>query len=243
MADVTPPVGLAAYAAAAISRADPIRTGVQAFYYEIRTAILPIVFIFNPELLLIGVTSVWHGLLIFVVALIAIFSFTSAAQGWLLTKLRWYEIILLLMITVSMFRPDFLMNRVFPEYTAYNQDFNEAIQYKEQRKLRLHVTRYTDYGERYKMFAFLIDPDTTVSVLDLTGLELEKNKNNNYDVVNLTYMGAAEKKGIEFYDEVTHMEISSIDRPKKEYIYIFGILLLSLVLYSQKRQLHFNKKN
>ena len=72
MADVTPPVGLAAYAAAAISRADPIRTGVQAFYYEIRTAILPIVFIFNPELLLIGVTSIWHGCLIFIVSLIAI---------------------------------------------------------------------------------------------------------------------------------------------------------------------------
>ena len=92
------------------------------------------------------------------------------------------------------------------------------------------------------MFAFLIDPGSTVSVLDLTGLELEKNATNNYDVVNLTYMGAAEKKGIEFYDEVTHMEISSIDRPKKEYIYIFGILLLSLVLYSQKKQLSFNKK-
>ena len=61
---------------------------------------------------------------------------------------------------------------------------------------------------------------------DLTGLELQKNESNNYDVVNLTYMGAAEKKGIEFYDEVTHMEISSIDRPQKEYIYIFGILLL-----------------
>ena len=71
------------------------------------------------------------------------------------------------------------------------------------------------------MFAFLIDPGATVSVLDLTGLELEKNESNNYDVINLTYMGAAEKIGIEFYDEVTRMEISSIDRPKKEYIYIF----------------------
>ena len=58
MADVTPPVGLASIAASAISRADPIRTGIQAFKYEIRTAILPVVFIFNPELLLIGVTSI-----------------------------------------------------------------------------------------------------------------------------------------------------------------------------------------
>jgi len=237
MADVTPPVGLAAYAAAAISRADPIRTGVQAFYYEIRTAILPIVFIFNPELLLIGVTSVWHGLLIFIVSLIAIFSFTSAAQGWLLTKLRWYEIILLLIITVSMFRPDFVLNRIYPEYTNFNQELNEEILYNEKRKIRLHVIRYTDYGERYKMFAFLIEPNFSTSVLNLTGLELETNDKDNYDVVNLKYMGAGEKKGIQFYDEITKIEISSLERPSKEYIYIFGLLLLLLTLYSQKKRL------
>ena len=236
MADVTPPVGLAAYAAAAISRADPIKTGVQAFYYEIRTAILPIVFIFNPELLLIGVTSFWHGLLIFIVSLVAIFSFTSAAQGWLLTKLRWYEIIMLLIITVSMFRPDFVLNRIYPEYTTFNQDFNEQIFYEEQRKIRLHVTRHTDYGERYKMFAFMIEPNTKNSLVNLIGLELEKNDNNNYDVVNLDYMGAGEKKGIRFYDEVTRMEISSLDRINKEYIYIFGFLLLLLTIISQKRK-------
>ena len=237
MADVTPPVGLAAYAAAAISRADPIRTGVQAFYYEIRTAILPIVFIFNPELLLIGVTSLWHGILIFIVSLLAIFSFTSAAQGWLFTKLRWYEIIMLLLITVSMFRPDFIMNRVFPEYTTFNQNFNEVINYKEKRKIRLHVTRYTDYGERYKMFAFEVNSNQSISVLNLIGVDLEKNENNHYDVVNLEYMGPGEKIGIRFYDEVTKLEISSIDRPPKEYIYLFGLFMLMLTIFTQKRKL------
>jgi len=237
MADVTPPVGLAAYAAAAISRADPIKTGVQAFWYEIRTAILPIVFIFNPELLLIGVTSIWHGILIFIVSLIAIFSFTSAAQGWLLTKLRWYEIIMLLLITVSMFRPDFILNRVFPEYAPLNQNFNEVINYEEKRKIRLHVTRYTDYGERYKMFAFAVKPNQSISILDLTGINLEKNKNGYYDVVNMEYMGEGEKIGIQFYDEITKLEISSVDRPPKEYIYLFGILLLMLTLFSQKKRL------
>jgi len=237
MADVTPPVGLAAYAAAAISRADPIKTGIQAFWYEIRTAILPVVFIFNPELLLIGVTSIWHGILIFIVSLIAIFSFTSAAQGWLLTKLRWYEIIMLLLITVSMFRPDFIMNRVFPEYTSFNQSFSEVVDYKEKRKIRLHVTRYTDYGERYKMFAFAVKPNQSISVLDLTGINLEKNENDYYDVVNMEYMGEGEKIGIQFYDEVTKLEISSIDRPAKEYIYLFGLLLVMLTFFSQKRQL------
>jgi len=237
MADVTPPVGLAAYAAAAISRADPIRTGVQAFWYEIRTAILPIVFIFNPELLLIGVESIWHGLLIFCVSLIAIFAFTSAAQGWLLTKLKWYEVIALLLITVSMFRPDFIMNRIFPEYMELRSNFDEEIFYEETRKIRLHVTRYTDYGERYKMFAFLVEPKTSKSILQLTGIELEKNSNNNFDVVNLEFMGPGEKKGMDFYDEVTKLEINSLDRPPKEIVYIFGLIILGLVLFNQRRRL------
>ncbi|MCH2542750.1 MAG: TRAP transporter permease, partial [Alphaproteobacteria bacterium] len=72
MADVTPPVGLASYAAAAISRADPIKTGIQAFWYSLRTGILPIVFIFNSELLLIGIKSIWHGLMVIITSLIAI---------------------------------------------------------------------------------------------------------------------------------------------------------------------------
>ncbi len=239
MADVTPPVGLAAYAASAISRADPIRTGVQAFYYEIRTAILPIVFIFNPELLLIGVESFWHGALIFIVSLIAIFAFTSAAQGWFITKLRWYEIIMLLIITVSMFRPDFIMNRIYPEYQNFEKNFNEIIEFEEKRKLRLHVTRYTDYGERYKMFAFPIEPSST-SLAEVTGLEIDKNSNNNFEVVNLSFMGPGEEIGMEFYDEITKIEVSSISRPPKEYIYIFGLLLLVLTYASQKSRM---KKN
>ena len=237
MADVTPPVGLAAYAAAAISRADPIRTGVQAFYYEIRTAILPFVFIFNPALLLIGVNNIWHGLLIFVVSLIAILAFASAAQGWLLIRLRWYEIIALLFVTVSMFRPDFIMNRVFPEYTSIEQDLSKSIQYEEERKLRLQVTRYTDYGERYKMFVFPIEPNTKASVLEISGLELEKNDNGNFEVVNLVFMGPAEQKGMDFFDEVTRIEISSLDRPAKEYVYLVGLLVLLLTFYSQRRRM------
>ena len=55
MADITPPVGLASFAAAAISKEDPIATGFQGALYSLRTAILPFVFIFNPEMLLIDI--------------------------------------------------------------------------------------------------------------------------------------------------------------------------------------------
>ena len=77
MADVTPPVGLASYAAAAISGGDPLRTGAQAFWYSLRTGILPIVFLFNSELLLIGIESIWHGLMVIATSLIGILVFTS----------------------------------------------------------------------------------------------------------------------------------------------------------------------
>ena len=86
---------------------------------------------------------------------------------------------MLLLITVSMFRPDFVMNRIYPEYTNFNNDFNEQNEFKEYRKLRLHVTRHTDYGERYKMFAFQIEP-SKISINELTGVELAKNDKNNY---------------------------------------------------------------
>ena len=235
MADVTPPVGLAAYAASAISRADPIRTGIQAFYYEIRTAILPVVFIFNPELLLIGIKSFWHGLTVFLMSLIAIFSFTSATQGWFLKKLRLYEIFLLLCITFCMFRPDFVMNIFFPEYKVYEKSIEEKIIYKNERKLRIHVTRHTDYGERYKLFAFQIPKNQEIYLNEFLGLELSKNKNNNLEVVNTQFMGIAEKKGIKFYDEITKIDLSSDQRLPKELVYIFGLLMLSIVIYTQKK--------
>jgi len=113
MADVTPPVGLASYAAAAISRADPIKTGIQAFWYSLRTGILPIVFIFNSELLLIGIKSIWHGLMVITTSLIAILVFSAATQGWFINKLRWYEIIIFILISLSLFRPDYVLDKFY----------------------------------------------------------------------------------------------------------------------------------
>ena len=87
------------------------------------------------------------------------------------------------------------------------------------------------------MFAFAVKPNQSISVSDLTGIDLLKNENGNYDVVNMQYLGEGERIGIQFYDEVTKLEISSIDRPAKEYIYLFGLLLLMLTLFLQKKRL------
>ena len=115
MADVTPPVGLASFAAAAVSKGDPIKTGITAFYYSLRTAALPFLFIFNTDLLLIDVDFA-HGVLIFIVATIAMLIFAAATQGWFLVKSRWYESVLLLLVAFTLFRPGFWMDMVHDPY-------------------------------------------------------------------------------------------------------------------------------
>jgi TRAP-type uncharacterized transport system fused permease subunit len=105
LADDTPPVGLAAYAASAIARSDPIPTGLQSFTYDVRTAILPFMFIFNTRLLLIGVETVWMAAWMLVSGLAAMFAFAGATQGYLARPNRWYETVLLLATTGIILQP------------------------------------------------------------------------------------------------------------------------------------------
>ena len=115
LADDTPPVGLAAYAGAAIARSDPIKTGVQGFSYDLRTAILPFIFLFNNDLLMIsGVTEtgdiIWlndylHIAWIAIAGILSMFAFASAIQGWLVKRCSWLERLILFAITATTFRP------------------------------------------------------------------------------------------------------------------------------------------
>jgi TRAP-type uncharacterized transport system fused permease subunit len=108
LADDTPPVGLASYAAAALAESKPIPTGIQGFLYDLRTTIIPFMFIFNTKLILHGVHS-WHeGVFVFLTAAAAACIFTSAIQGWFLRKNRWYEALLLLASAIMLFNPSIL---------------------------------------------------------------------------------------------------------------------------------------
>jgi TRAP-type uncharacterized transport system fused permease subunit len=112
LADDTPPVGLAAYTAAAIAKSNPISTGVQGFLYDLRTAIIPFMFVFNAELVLHGIDNLPQALLIFTMAIFGAFAFTNAVQGWFITKNKWYEIPLFLIAALILFYPA-LVTRIF----------------------------------------------------------------------------------------------------------------------------------
>ncbi|MBW1734013.1 MAG: TRAP transporter permease [Deltaproteobacteria bacterium] len=105
LADDTPPVGLAAYAASAIAESEPIPTGIQGFLYDIRTSCIAFMFVFNPDLILHNISNWPQALLIFGMALVGISAFECFAQGWCLTRNRWYDVPFFLAAAFILFHP------------------------------------------------------------------------------------------------------------------------------------------
>ncbi len=237
MADVTPPVGLASYAAAAISKADPIKTGVQAFWYSLRTGILPIVFIFNPELLLIGIENFWHGLTVVFTSLVAILIFTSATQGWFVNRLKWYEIIAFLLISMSLFRPGYILDKFYPKFEDQPLQVEKInmIQFNPDRAVHIKVVRRTEYGDRYKLFVIEKDSFDQRYNLEQYGINLV-NKEGRLTIDTLKWNGLAKKAGMETEDVISEFKIENLNRPNKAIIYPFSFLLILIFGYNNFRR-------
>ena len=235
LADSTPPVCLAAFAASAISRANPLKTGLQSFAYDMRTALLPFIFLFNPQLLLIGVDSIWEGLLVVFVSLVAILCFSAATQRWLLVKVRWHEVVLLLLAAFILFRPGFFMDRLFPPFAAIELDQFVAgeVAVEPGNKLRPHVVRETAYGDRFKLFVLEAPSPDPAARKGPFGATLEREPDGRYLVADLAANGLAEQAGLDFGDYVTDVEIEQPDQPPKELVYPVGLLVVLLVLLLQ----------
>ena len=237
MADVTPPVGLASYAASAISRADPIKTGLQAFWYELRTAILPVVFIFNNELILIGIKNFWHGLMVISTSLIAILVFTAAMQGWFIKKLKWFEIIAFLLISMSLFRPGFILDKIYPKfnYTDLNVQKIDKQVLEFNREVHIKVTRRTEYGDRYRLFVINKNSFEENYFLKEYGIDLIDDE-ERITVDILKWNGLAKKDGFETGDVITEFKVENLDRPNKSIIYPFSLMLLFIFGYLNYRR-------
>jgi len=230
MADVTPPVGLASYAAAGISGGDPLKTGVQAFWYSLRTGILPVVFLFNHELLLIGIENIWHALLVIATSLIGILVFTAATQRWFFDKLRWYEIIVFLIISISLLSPNFALNKFYPKYDYKELDNLQLVNLEPNKEVHLKVTRLSEYGERYKLFVIEKSTFEKNYSLENYGINLVKDQ-NKIIVDTLKWNGLAKKAGFETGDIISEFKIENLDRPNKVVVYPFALLLLIIFGY------------
>jgi TRAP transporter 4TM/12TM fusion protein len=235
MADVTPPVGLASFAAAAVSGGDPIKTGVVAFFYSLRTAALPFLFIFNTELLLINVG--WgQGIFVFVVATVAMLLFAAATQGWFLAKNRFYETIALLLVAFTLFRPGFWMDMVSPPYdeVAPTEITQAAADTLPGNDLRLRVAGVNDLGDPIEFVAILPigEGATGEEKLEAAGL-LFREDGDKMIIDDVGFDSAAQNAGLDWDQEVLRV-LKPVSQPTKYIMFIPALLLLALVVFLQR---------
>ncbi|MBT8435973.1 MAG: DUF3394 domain-containing protein, partial [Gammaproteobacteria bacterium] len=244
LADDTPPVGLAAFAAAAISGGDPIKTGIQGFAYDIRTALLPFLFIFNTELLLIDV-SVGKAFFVFGVAVVAMMLFASATQGFLFVKNRIWESILLLLVAFTLFRPGFFLDMVSPPFDESSPDkvFEVVGTVPEGGRLLMDISGADfDTGEITTttiLVEFGAAQEDAMERLKQAGLSVSID--GERALVEEPFPGTPFFEGIgkafDYYgDDPVQIAVvkKEADRIFKEVFYIPAILLLAFIMFSQK---------
>ncbi|MGJ8528079.1 TRAP transporter permease [Maritalea sp.] len=244
MADVTPPVGLASFAAAAVSGGDPIKTGFTAFFYSLRTVALPFLFIFNTDLLLINVGWI-DGIIIFIVATVAMLLFAAGTQGYFFAKSRKWESALLILIAFTLFRPGFFLDYVQQPYQTSAATQLEEVVGKAPigSDIRIVVSGPDfDTGEAKDVTVILPVTDEGDGATRLTGAGITTFPEGEIVKLDEPFPGTPyfEKLGgFDFYlDEP--VEIKSVqtaaDRMPKQIFYIPALLLLGLVIMLQRRR-------
>ena len=250
MADVTPPVGLASFAAAAVSGGDPIRTGFTAFFYSLRTVALPFLFIYEPTLILYGIdlgtwAGISHAVWIFLVATFAMLLFAAATQGYLLAPSRLWESAALLLVAFTLFVPRFWLDQVSAPF--------EQVAPTE-------LAQVVDQAEPGEQVRFVVrGPSfTTGQLTELTLVHTvseEAPARERLAQEGMIFMPEGERlylddpafnspyqrrlAGFDFYldDRVEVVSVlSPADRLPKEVFYIPALVLLLLVIVLQRRR-------
>jgi len=249
LADDTPPVGLAAYAAAAISKGDPIRTGIQGFIYDMRTAVLPFIFIFNTQLLMIGIESVISFISVVTSSVIAILLFAAATQGYWLVKNRLWETVLMLIVAFMFFRPGYFWDKVDPPYENISGQelFTVADNMSEGELIRFVVEGETIEGvERsYTFLLPLADGLTGRERVNNTGLQIDDLFGDME--VAMVLPGISNSRAIN--KQVESIKVAGVDSGwivtsvlqeretmPKQIVYIPAILLIGMVGWVQFRR-------
>ena len=249
MADVTPPVGLASFAASAVSGGDPIKTGFQAFFYSLRTLALPFLFIYNPTLILYGVdlgtaAGLLQAAMIFAIATFAMLLFAAATQGYFLARSKLYESAALLLVAFTLFVPNFWLDRIQPEFERIpGTSFEEVLAAAEPgAQLRLEI-RGPDFatGEmRSTTVPLNIDDTPPDQRVANTGLFLMPEADRM--VLDEPMFGSPFQQALNDYDfygseQVVLLSVQRpADRMPEQLFYIPALLLLFGVILLQRRR-------
>ncbi len=238
MADVTPPVGLASFAAAAVSGADPIKTGFTAFFYSLRTVVLPFIFIFNPKLILIGIEGPIDFIVTIISAVLGVLIFAAATQGYFKAKSKWFETLALLLIAFTLLRPGFFWDKVYPPYETLpgSQIVKIADDLSEGETLIMKVVGIDlDGNDVNKTVQLPVGKgDTGAERLEESGIVLRFDQDKAI-IDTLGFGSIAEKMGLDFDFEIHSIDQKS-DRLPKELMFIPSLLLLVFIWRLQRRR-------
>lgn len=240
MADITPPVGLAAFAAAAISREDPIATGFQGALYSLRTAILPFVFIFNPAMLLIGVESWAETILVIVVNMAAILIFSAATMNYFVTRSRLWESAVLLLVCFALFRPDWWLNQIHPATVELpaSELLNQVAQAPADRRIAFVIEGTTIEGDdvRKTVSLNLGEPKPTPQErLRAAGLTVA-GLGNQVTISNVAFGSYAKRIGLEPGFQIVGVLQPAPGRPSTIWVFLPAFALIGTIAWLQRRR-------
>ncbi|MCC5957061.1 MAG: TRAP transporter permease, partial [Natronohydrobacter sp.] len=249
MADVTPPVGLASFAASAVSGGDPIKTGFQAFFYSLRTLALPFLFIYNPTLILYGVdlgttAGIVQAVTIFCIATFAMLLFAAATQGYFLARSKLHESAALLLVAFTLFVPNFWLDRIQPEFERIaGTSFEEVLTAADPGdQLRLEI-RGPDFSTgQMRSTTLLLDVDDTPAAQRMAGTGLFLMPEADRMVLDEPMFGSPFQQALGSYDFYgrEQVELLSVQRPAErmpeQLFYIPALLLLFGVILLQRRR-------
>ena len=244
MGDVTPPVGLATFAAAAISGEDPIATGIQGALYISRTAVLPFVWIFNPQLLLINVHGASELALVIGASLVASLAFAAATMGWFQTRCKWWEIGVLLLATFMLFRPNFFMDWIHdPHEIRPGRDVIALAEQTLPEHPLIMIIEGTNVegDELSKTVAVRMGkPGEVRQRLSETGL-MFSSLGDEVRIANVRFGSRAKKAGFEQGWKITGVQVPS-DRPSPHWFYLPALVLIGVVFVIQRARLRRDKR-
>jgi TRAP transporter 4TM/12TM fusion protein len=240
MADITPPVGLAAFAAAAISREDPIATGFQGALYSLRTAILPFVFIFNPAMLLIGVENWTDTVIVVAVNMAAILLFSAATMNYFATRSRLWESAVLLVVCFALFRPDWWLNQLYPATVELpaRELMTKVAEAPADQRVAFVVEGMNIEGDdiRKTVSLSLGDPKPTpqerlrAAGLTVTGL------GDQVTISNVAFGSYAKRIGLEPGFQVVSVIQPAPGRPSLFWVYLPVLALAAAIWWLQRRR-------
>jgi hypothetical protein len=240
MGDITPPVGLATFAAAAISGENAIATGVQGSLYALRTVILPFIWIFNPQLLLIDIDSIFELVSVVAAATLAMLVFAAVTMNWFRIKNHLWETLLLAVACLLLFRPDFFMDFLTPEYAHLPaaKVVEVAKNLPDGGRLVMVIKGSTIEGDDVtKTVAVRLGPagEDGRKRLAEAGLTLSS-LGDATQISGVKFGSRARKSGFEQGWDVARIEVPS-GRATPHWFYLPALALIALVWWTQGRRM------